>query len=69
MTDRDVSSWLVWGVYLFGIAFIMTALAVSLTNSRLGGWRQRIVGSRGTSFAIHIGSRSVRLLGAMMRTS
>lgn len=25
MTDRDVSSWLVWGIYLFGIAFMLTA--------------------------------------------
>lgn len=25
MTDRDVSPWLVWGIYLFGIAFMLTA--------------------------------------------
>lgn len=25
MIDRDVSPWLVWGIYLFGIAFILTA--------------------------------------------
>jgi hypothetical protein len=25
MTDRDVSPWLIWGIYLFGIAFILTA--------------------------------------------
>lgn len=25
MTDRDVSSWLIWGIYLFGIAFMLTA--------------------------------------------
>lgn len=25
MIDRDVSPWLVWGIYLFGIAFMLTA--------------------------------------------
>lgn len=25
MTDRDVSPWLIWGIYLFGVAFILTA--------------------------------------------
>lgn len=25
MTDRDVSPWLVWGIYLFGVAFMLTA--------------------------------------------
>lgn len=25
MTDRDVSPWFIWGIYLFGVAFMLTA--------------------------------------------
>lgn len=32
MTDRDVSPWLIWGIYLFGIAFILTA-AIDLLST------------------------------------
>lgn len=52
MNDRDVSSWLVWGVYLFGIAFILTAaidLFTTVWPLRPGeiNWRYGFLGLAG----------------------